>query len=66
MQIKSRRMRWTEHVACMREEGKVYKIVVGRPQGKSTLGKSRRKQEDGIKICFMDIGWEVVKLNQVA
>jgi hypothetical protein len=32
MQVKSRRMRWAGHVACMREERKVYKVSVGKPE----------------------------------
>jgi hypothetical protein len=36
-QIKSRRMRWTGHVARMREEVKVYKVLVGKSEGKNYL-----------------------------
>jgi hypothetical protein len=36
-QIKSRRMRWAEHVARMREERKVYNVLVGKPEGKNHL-----------------------------
>jgi hypothetical protein len=35
-QIKSRRIRWAGHVARMGEERKVYKVLVGKPQGKET------------------------------
>jgi hypothetical protein len=38
-QIKSRRMRWTGHVARMREERSVYKVLVGNPEGKRPLGR---------------------------
>jgi hypothetical protein len=34
-QIKSRRMRWAGHVARMGEERKVYKVLVGKPEGES-------------------------------
>jgi hypothetical protein len=37
-QIKSRRMRWVGHVARMGEERKVYKVLVGTPEGKRPLG----------------------------
>jgi hypothetical protein len=40
-QIKSRRMRWAGHVACMGEERKVYKVLVGKPEGKKSLGKTK-------------------------
>jgi hypothetical protein len=43
-QIKSRRMRWAGHVARMREERNVYRVLMG----KRPLGKSRRRWEDGI------------------
>jgi hypothetical protein len=33
-QIKSRRMRWAGHVACMGEGRRMYKVLVGRPKGK--------------------------------
>jgi hypothetical protein len=42
-QIKSRRMRWAGHVACMGEERNVYRVLLGKPEGKGTLGKPRRK-----------------------
>jgi len=32
--IKSRKMRWAGHVACMGEEGGVYRVLVGKPEGK--------------------------------
>jgi hypothetical protein len=42
-QVKSRRMRWAGHVAHMGEERKVYKILVGQPEGKRPLGRPRRR-----------------------
>jgi hypothetical protein len=42
-QVKSRRMRWVGHVARMGEERKVYKVLVGRPEGKRPLGRPRRR-----------------------
>jgi hypothetical protein len=38
-QIKLRRMRWAGHVVCMGEERKVYKVLVGKPEGKRPLGR---------------------------
>jgi hypothetical protein len=38
-QVKSRRMRWAGHVTRMREEIKVFKILVGKPEGKRPLGR---------------------------
>jgi hypothetical protein len=58
-QLKSRRMRWVGHVACMEEEGKVYKVVVGKPEGKGPLGRSRCKWEDGNRLDLTKIGLRV-------
>ena len=41
--IKSRRMRWAGHVARMGEERGVYRVLVGKPEGKRPLGRSRRR-----------------------
>jgi hypothetical protein len=41
--IKSRRMRWTGHVARMREKRNAYRILVGMPEGKRPLGRPRRR-----------------------
>jgi hypothetical protein len=48
-QVKSRRMRWAGHVAHMGEERKVYKVLVGEPEGKRPLGRPRCRCEDGIR-----------------
>ena len=41
--IKSRRMRWAGHVAHMGEEWGVYRVLVGKPEGKRPLGRPRRR-----------------------
>jgi hypothetical protein len=48
--IKSRRMSWAGHVARMSEGRGVYRILVGRPEVKGPLGRSRRRWEDNIKM----------------
>ena len=47
--IKSRRMRWAEHVARMGEERGVYRVLVGKPEGKRPLGRPRRRWVDNIR-----------------
>jgi hypothetical protein len=42
-QIKSRRMRWAGHVARMGEERNVYRVLMGKPEGKGLLGRPRRR-----------------------
>jgi hypothetical protein len=56
--IKSRRMRWARHVARMGEERKVYKVLVGKPEGKTPLVRPRRRWEDGIRMDLGEIGLE--------
>ena len=48
--IKSRRMRWAGHVACMGEKRGVYRVLVGEPEGKRPFGRPRRRWEDNIKM----------------
>jgi hypothetical protein len=59
-QIKSRRMRWAGHVARMGEEKNVYRVLMGKPDGKRPLRRSRRRWEDGIGIDLEEIGWGVL------
>jgi hypothetical protein len=56
---KSRRMRWAGHVAHMGEDRNVYGVLVGRPEGKRSLGRPRRRWEDGIRMDLREIGWGV-------
>jgi hypothetical protein len=62
---KSRRMRWAGHVARMGEERKVYKVLVGKPEGKRALGRQSRRWEDGIRMDLRDIGWGECRLDPV-
>jgi hypothetical protein len=55
-QVKSRRMRWAGRVARMGEEKKVYKVLVGDPEGKRPLGEPRCRWEDGIRMDIREIG----------
>jgi hypothetical protein len=55
-QIMLRRIRWAGHVARMGEKRKVYKVLVGKPEGKRLLGRPRRRWEDGIRINLREIG----------
>jgi hypothetical protein len=54
--IKARRMMWAGHVARRGEESGVYRFLVGRPEGKRPLGRSRRRWEDNIKMDLREIG----------
>jgi hypothetical protein len=65
-QVKSRLMRWAGHVARMGEERKVYKLWVGKPEGKRPLGRLRRRCEDGIRLDLREIGLGGVDWIQLA
>jgi len=54
--IKSRRMRWAGHVARMGEERVVYRVLMGKPEGKRPLGRSRRRWVDNIRMDLQEVG----------
>jgi hypothetical protein len=64
--IKSRVMRWAEHVARMGEGRGVYRVLVGRPEGKRPLGRPRRRWEDNIKMNLREIGIDGANWIQLA
>jgi hypothetical protein len=65
-QIKSRRMMWAGHVACMGEERNVYRVLMGKPERKRPLGMPRRRWGDGIGMDLREIGWGSVDRIQLA
>jgi hypothetical protein len=58
--IKSRRMRWAEHVARIGEKRNVYRLLVGKPEGKRPLERPRRRSKYNIKKDLLEIGLSVV------
>jgi hypothetical protein len=48
-------MRWAGHVACVGEGRGVYRVLVGRPEGKRPLGRPRRRWEDNIEMDLREI-----------
>jgi hypothetical protein len=65
-QIKSRRMRWAGRVAHMGAGRNVYRVLAGKPEGKSPLERPRRRWEDGIKMNLREIGWGRVEWIHLA
>jgi len=53
--IKSRRMRWAGHVARMGEERGVYRILVGKLEGRRPLGRPRRRWVDNIRMDLQEV-----------
>ena len=54
--VKSRRMRWAGHVACVGDGRVVHRVLVGKPEGNRPLGKLRLRWEDNIKMDLQDVG----------
>jgi hypothetical protein len=55
--IKSGRMRWAGHVACMRESRGACRVLVGKHEGKRPLGRPRHRWDDDIKMNLQEVGW---------
>ena len=54
--VKSRRMRWAGHVARMGEDRGVHRLLVGKLERKSLLGRPRRRWEDNIRMDLQEVG----------
>jgi len=54
--IKSRRLRWAENVARMGEERGVYRVLVGKPEGRRLLGRLRGRWVDTIRMDLQEVG----------
>jgi hypothetical protein len=64
--IKSRRMRWPGHVACMGERRGIYRFFVGRPEGKRLLERPRCRWKFNIKMDLREIKIDGVNWIQLA
>jgi hypothetical protein len=58
--LKSRRMRWAGHVARIGEKRNVYRLLVGKPEGKRPLGRPRCRWIDKHRMDLLGIGLSVV------
>jgi hypothetical protein len=54
--IKSRRLRCAGHVARMGEGRVVYRVLVGKSEGKRPLGRPRRRWEDSVMMDLQEVG----------
>jgi hypothetical protein len=50
-------MRWAVHVTRMGENRNAYRLLVGKPEGKRPLGRSRRRWVDNIRMDLGEVGW---------
>ena len=55
--LKLRRLRWVERVACLEIPRNAYQILLGSPEGKRRLGRPRHRWEDNIKIDLKEVGY---------
>ena len=53
--IKSRIMRWPGHVVRMGEERRMYRVLVGKPEGRRPLGRPRRRWVDNIRMVLQEV-----------
>ena len=60
--IKWRRMGWTGHVASMGEERGVYRVLVGKPEGRKPLGRPRCRWVDNIRTDLMYSSPNIVRV----
>jgi hypothetical protein len=61
--IKSRTLRWAQHVAYMGERRGVYRVLVGKPEGKRQLGRHRHRLKNSIIINLQEIEWGCMGLD---
>jgi len=54
--IKSRIMRWAGYMARMGEERGVYRVLVGKPEGRRQLVRPRRRWVDNIRMDLQEVG----------
>jgi len=59
-------MRWAGHVARKGERRGVYRVLVGKAEGKRPLGRPRHRLEDNIKMDLQEVGCRGVDLIELA
>jgi hypothetical protein len=64
--IKLRRMRWMEHVAYKGERRGVYRVLLGNPERKKALGRSRHSWKGNIKLYLQELGRGGINWTEVA
>jgi hypothetical protein len=55
-------------VACVSlgRRGKVYRVLVGKPEGRRPLGRPWRRWEDRIRVDLRETGWGILEWIQLA
>jgi hypothetical protein len=55
--MKARRMRWAGHVARIRDKRNAYRLLVGKPEGRRRLERSRHRWLGKIRMDLVQVGW---------
>jgi hypothetical protein len=55
--IKTRRIRWVGHVVRMGEKRNMYRLLVGKPEGRRPQGRPRYRWLDNIRMDLVEVGW---------
>jgi hypothetical protein len=66
MKFKNRRIRRAGHVARMGEGRGVYRVLLGKPEGRRPLGRPRRRWEDNIRMDLREVGCGCVEWMELA
>jgi hypothetical protein len=53
-------MRWAGHVARTGVNRNVYRLLVGKPEGRRPLGRPRLRLSENIRMGFVEVGWVAV------
>jgi hypothetical protein len=64
--MKSERIRWVRHVANIEEKRSVYRVLVGKPEGKGPLGRAKRRWKDDFKMDIQEVRCGGVDWNDLA
>jgi hypothetical protein len=64
--IKSRKLRWAGHVACMGKRSGAYRALVGKPERRKPLGRPGHGWEDNIKMDLQEVGLEGIDCIDLA
>jgi len=64
--VKSRKMRWAGHLERMGERRDIYRVLVGKMEGKRRLGRSRRRWEHNINMDLQEVGCGVTDWIELA
>jgi len=59
-------MRWEGHAARMGERRDLYRVLVGKPEGKRPPGRPKRRWVDNIKMDLLEVGCECMDWIELA